>query len=251
MNTTLTAVIVFGSLVGAVLLGRTLRRLLPEDHLTADSRDTIKLAMGLVATMAALVLGLLVSSAKGSYDAERSEVIQMAAKVAFLNRVLLAYGPEAFEARARIRDSVEEGIRQIWPGEMQRSASYTPNIQIGNIAYSAIQRLAPSDNTQRSLKAQAASVLTDLGEVRSLLAAQSVPSISIPMLIILVFWLAIIFVGFSVLAPPNATAILALMFSALAVSGAIFLIMELDQPFDGLIRISSQPMLNALHQLAK
>ena len=153
--------------------------------------------------------------------------------------------------RARIRDSVEEGIRQIWPGEMQRSASYTPNIQIGNIAYSAIQRLAPSDNTQRSLKAQAASVLTDLGEVRSLLAAQSVPSISIPMLIILVFWLAIIFVGFSVLAPPNATAILALMFSALAVSGAIFLIMELDQPFDGLIRISSQPMLNALHQLAK
>ena len=103
MNTTLTAVIVFGSLVGAVLLGRTLRRLLPEDHLTADSRDTIKLAMGLVATMAALVLGLLVSSAKGSYDAERSEVIQMAAKVAFLNRVLLAYGPEAFEARANSR----------------------------------------------------------------------------------------------------------------------------------------------------
>src|SRR5438067_13698389 len=141
MNTTLTALIVFGCLVGAVLLGRALRRLLPEDHLTADSRDTIKLAMGLVAIMAALVLGLLVSSAKGSYDAERSEVIQMAAKVAFLNRVLLAYGPEAFEARARIRDSVEEGIRQIWPGEMQRPASYTPNIQIGNAAYGAIQHL--------------------------------------------------------------------------------------------------------------
>ena len=88
MNTTLTALIVFGCLVGAVLLGRTLRRLLPEEHLTADSRDTIKLAMGLVATMAALVLGLLVSSAKGSYDTERSEVIQMAAKVAFLDRVL-------------------------------------------------------------------------------------------------------------------------------------------------------------------
>jgi len=251
MNTAFTSLIVLACLIVAVLIGRILRRVLPEAHLSAESRDAVKLAMGLVATMSALILGLLVSSAKGSYDTERSEVIQMAAKVAFLNRVLLAYGPEAFEARARIRDSVEEGIRQIWPGEMQRSASYTPNIQIGNIAYSAIQRLAPSDNTQRSLKAQAASVLTDLGEVRSLLAAQSVPSISIPMLIILVFWLAIIFVGFSVLAPPNATAILALMFSALAVSGAIFLIMELDQPFDGLIRISSQPMLNALHQLAK
>src|SRR5438093_187645 len=88
MNTTLTAIIVFGCLVGAVLLGRTLRRLLPEDHLTADSRDTIKLAMGLVATMTALVLGLLVSSAKCAYDTERNEVIQMAANVTLLGRVL-------------------------------------------------------------------------------------------------------------------------------------------------------------------
>ena len=101
MNTTLTALIVFGCLVGAVLLGRTLRRVLPEDHLTADSRDTIKLAMGLVATMAALVLGLLVSSAKGSYDTERSEVIQMAAKIAFLDRVLAVYGPDAAERCGR------------------------------------------------------------------------------------------------------------------------------------------------------
>ena len=92
---------------------------------------------------------------------------------------------------------------------------------------------------------------TDLGQLRSLLVAQSVASISIPMLIILVSWLAIIFLGFSVLAPPNATAIVALMISALAVSGAIFLILELDQPFGGLIRISNEPMLNALHQLAK
>jgi len=104
MNTTLTALIVFGCLVGAILLGRAFRRLLPAEHLTADSRDTIKLAMGLVATMAALVLGLLVSSAKGSYDTERSEVIQMAAKVAFLDRVLAIYGPEAAEARTRFHE---------------------------------------------------------------------------------------------------------------------------------------------------
>jgi hypothetical protein len=81
--------------------------------------------------------------------------------------------------------------------------------------------------------------------------AQVVPSISEPMLIILVSWLVVIFLGFSVLAPPNATTILALVVSALAVSGAIFLILELDQPFGRLIRISSEPMLNALHQFAK
>jgi len=130
-------------------------------------------------------------------------------------------------------------------------ARLAPNTQAGNVVYGAIQGLSPHDDTQRSLKVQAVTLITDLGQVRSLLTAQSVPSISTPMLIILVCWLAIIFLGFSVLAPPNATAILALMVSALAVSGAIFLILELDQPFGGLIRISSQPLLNALHQLAK
>jgi hypothetical protein len=126
-----------------------------------------------------------------------------------------------------------------------------PNQQAGDALYLAFQRLSPHDDTQRALKAQVATLMVDLGELRSLLVAQSVASISEPMLIILVSWLVVIFLGFSVLAPPNATVILALMVSALAVSGAIFLILELDQPFGGLIGISSEPMLNALHQLAQ
>ena len=251
MNTTLTTLIVFGCLVGAVLLGKTLRRILPEDHLTADSRDTIKLAMGLVATMAALVLGLLVSSAKGSYDTERSEVIQMAAKVAFFDRVLTNYGPEAAGARAGFHEVVKDAVRQMWPGETAVPVHLAPDKRAGNAVYSAIEGLSPHDDTQRKLKDQATTLATDFAQLRSLLVAQSVASISEPMLIILVSWLVAIFLGFSVLAPPNATVILALMVSALAVSGAIFLILELDQPFGGLIRISSEPMLNALHQLAQ
>jgi hypothetical protein len=247
MNTTLAALIVFGCLVGAVLLGRALRRLLPEDHLTADSRDTIKLAMGLVATMTALVLGLLVSSAKGAYDTKRSEVIQMAAKVAFLDRILGLYGPEAAEARASFHEAAEEAVREIWPAEAGVAARLAPNMQAGNAVYSAIQGLSPENDTQRKLKDQATIVATELGQLRSLLAAQSAASISMPMLIILVSWLVVIFLGFSVLAPANATVMFALMISALAVAGAIFLILELDQPFAGLIRISSEPMLNALH----
>ena len=251
MNTILTALVVFGCLVGAVLLGRALRRLLPEEHLTADSRDTIKLAMGLVATMTALVLGLLVSSAKGGYDTKRSEVIQMAAKVAFFDRLLGLYGPEAAEARASFHEAVQEAVRQMWPDEAGVPAHVAANTQAGNVVYTAVQGLSPHDDTQRKLKEQATTLATDLGQLRSLLAAQSVASISIPMLIILVSWLVVIFLGFSVLAPPNATVIFALMISALAVAGAIFLILELDQPFGGLIRISSEPMLNALHQFAK
>ena len=251
MNTTLAALVVFGCLVGAVLLGRGLRRMLPQEHLSADSRDVIKLAIGLVATMSALVLGLLVSSAKGSYDTERSEVIQMAAKVAFLDRLLATYGPEAAEARVRFHDAVKEAVQQMWPEEARRPAQLAPNTQAGNVVYGLVQALSPHDDAQRKLKEQAISVGIDIGQLRSLLAAQSVPSISTPMLIVLVLWLAIIFLGFSTLAPPNVTAIFALVVSAVAVSGAIFLILELDQPFGGIIRISSEPMVNALSQIAK
>jgi hypothetical protein len=247
VNTTLTAFIVLICLIAAVLFGRVLRRLLPEDHLTADSRDTIKLAMGLVATMTALVLGLLVSSAKGAYDTKRSEVIQMAAKVAFLDRLLSLYGPEGAEARAGFREAVEEAVREIWPDEAGVSAHLAPNTQAGNVVYVAVQNLSPHDDTQRKLKEQATTLATELGQLRSLLAAQAAASISMPMLIILVSWLVVIFLGFSVLAPPNATVIVALMIAALAVAGAIFLILELDQPFGGVIRISSEPVVNALH----
>jgi hypothetical protein len=246
----LTALIVFGCLVAAVLFGRILRRLLPEEHLSSDSRDTVKLAMGLIATMSALVLGLLVSSAKGSYDAERNEVIQMAAKIAFLNRVLAAYGPEAAPARAQVSQVVEQAVEHVWRAEVRPAGQLAPSPLAGDLAYVAIQQLSPGNDMQRSLKAQALSQLTDLGQLRALLVAQSIASISQVMLIILISWLVIIFLGFSVVAPPNVTTVLALVVSAFAVSGAIFLILELDQPFGGVIHISSEPMLNALHQLA-
>ena len=153
--------------------------------------------------------------------------------------------------RQQLRETMEEGIGQMWPAEMRRPAHVAPNVQAGNIAYGAIHGLSPHNDTQAALKAQAAALAVDVAQVRTLLAAQSVPSISKPMLIILVSWLVVIFLGFSVLAPPNTTTILALMVSALAVSGAIFLILELDEPFGGLIGISSEPMLNALSQLAR
>ena len=233
MNTTFTALIVFGCLVGAVLLGRALRGVLPKEHLTADSRDSIKLAMGLVATMAALVLGLLVSSAKGSYDTERSEVIQMAAKVAFFDRVLTNYGPEAAGARAGFHEAVKDAVQQMWPGEAGVPARLAPDKRAGNAVYSAIEGLSPHDDMQRKLKDQATTLATDFAQLRSLLVAQSVPSISEPMLIILVSWLVVIFLGFGALAPPNPTVMFALMVSALAVSGAIFLILSWISPLVG------------------
>jgi hypothetical protein len=251
MNTAFTAFIVFGCLVGSVLIGITIRGVLPETHLSTESKDAVKVAMGLVATMTALVLGLLVSSAKGSYDTQRTEVIQMAAKISFLDRVLIAYGPEAAGVRAQLRGMVEQAIQKMWPGALRHPADRNPDIQGGNLVYAALQRLSPQTDAQAALKSHATAQAVDLAQVRSLLAAQSVPSVSQAILIIVVSWLVVIFIGFSLIAPRNATAILALMFSALAVSGAIFLILELDQPFGGFIGISSEPMVNALHQIGK
>jgi len=207
--------------------------------------------MGLVATMTALVLGLLVSSAKGTYDTARSEVIQMAAKVAFLDRVLALYGPEAAEARTELRAAIIDAVRRIWPNDRSGSAQLAPNQQAGDALFITVQRLSPHDDVQRTLKAQVATLMVDLGQLRSLLVAQSIPSISKPMLIILVSWLVVIFFGFSLLAPPNATTTLALIASAFSVACAIFLILELDQPFGGVIRIPSEPMINVLERPVK
>jgi len=251
MSTFWTALIIAGCLFAAVGAGLGLRRLLPEHHLSADTKDVIKLATGLVATMSALVLGLLLSSAKSSYDAERNQVIQMGAKVAFLDRVLALYGPEAAEARAAFRATVEDAVGRIWPGKDYRPVQLAPDLHGAEVVYGAIQRLAPQDDLQRTLKTQATTLTIELGQLRSLLVAQSVASISRTLLVVVVGWLVAIFVSFSVLAPPNATARLALLVSAFAVAGAFFLILELDCPFGGLIQISSEPIRNALNQLAK
>src|SRR5438477_2147046 len=251
MITAVVAVILFVCLVGVVLLGRRVRRYLPGDHLSADSRDSVKLAMGLVATMTALLLGLLVSSAKGTSDNVRGEVMQMAAKVALLDRVLALYGPEAADARGELRDAVADAVGRMWPSERGASAQLAANEQLGDVFYVTIQRLSPKDDPQRALKTQAATLMVQLGELRSLLRAQAMPSISRPLLIALVSWLVVIFFGFSVVAPPNATTTLALVAAASSVACAVLLILDLDHPFGGLIRIPSEPMINVLNHLAK
>src|SRR5262249_25639225 len=174
----LIAATLFVVFIGAALLGRYVRRYLPEAHLSAESRDAVKLAMGLVATMTALVLGLLVSSAKEGYDTKRSEVIQMAAKVAFLDRVLSVYGPEAAQARGELWDAVADAVRRIWPADRNALIELTPNQQAGDAVFITVQQLSPHDDAQRALKGQVTSLLVDLGQLRLLLVAQSIPSIS-------------------------------------------------------------------------
>jgi hypothetical protein len=251
MNALVTTAITCGSLVGALLLGFQLRRRLPEHHLSSDSKDAVKLAMGLVATMTALILGLLVSSAKGSYDADRNAVVQMAAKVAFLDRLLALYGPEAAGARDQLRSGIDDAIRRMWPDEAGVAAEVAPDEGRGDALYVLIQRFAPRDDVQRALKTQTTTLMLEIAELRTLLLAQSIPSISPPLLGTVICWLVIIFLSFALLAPPNTTTVIAMFAAALAVSGAVFLILELDHPFDGVIRISKGPMAALVSHMAK
>ena len=251
MTPTLIAGAVFACVFGGALLGMLLRRALPEQHLTTDSRDVLKLGMGLIATMSALVLSLLVASAKTSYETQRNELTQLSVSVVLLDRVMAHYGPETKEARERLKQTFAASIERIWPADSSRSAQLVPNASGGEAIYDEIQALTPQTEAQRTLQAQALKTAIDLAQTRWLLFEQGGSSIPMPFLIVLVFWLTILFAGFGVLTPRNATVVATLFVCALSVAGAVFLILELDRPFAGLIKIPSTPMRSALAQLGR
>ena len=243
--------IVFACLFGGALLGMFIRTVLPAHHLSSESKDVVKLGMGLIGTMGALLLGLLVASAKNSYDTEKSAFTQMSTKIILLDRLMAHYGPETKEARDLLRRAVIRVLDQIWPEDSSRPAQLDPMATGAEVIIDKIQALAPQNDAQRSLKGQALSIITDLTQTRWLMFEQSSSSISMPLVVVVVFWLTVLFGSFGLYAPPNATVIATLFVCALSVSGALFLILELDQPFEGMLQIPSAPLRNALAHLGK
>ena len=250
MNSLAISSIAFVFIFVGALLGLWLRRVLPEHHLSHDTKDVVKLGMGLVGTTTALVLGLLVASAKNSYDAQSAEVTQLASHIAVLDRVLAHYGPETSEARALLRESAGRALDRMWSKEGSEGSRAAPYVS-GEILLDKIQALAPKNETQRSLQTQALAITMDLGKTRWLMYAQAAASVSMPLLVVLVLWLTVIFVSFGLFAPVNATVVCSLLVSAISVAGAIFLILEMYSPYVGVIQISSGPLRAALENLGR
>jgi len=250
MSSITISLIVFACVFGGALLGIFLHAVLPQHHLAPDSKDIVKLGVGLVGTMAALVLGLLVASAKGSYDAQSAELTQMSANIALLDRGLALYGPETKETRALLRGAVVRILDQMWSKD---GASSSPMAAPsgGEILYEKIQGLSPKNDTQRSIQSQALSIVVDIGKTRWLMYEQATTSVSMPLLVVLVLWLTVIFISFGLFAPFNATVVSSLLVSALSVSGAILLILEMYTPYAGMIQISSAPLRAALANLGQ
>jgi hypothetical protein len=246
--------VVFACVFAGALLGLSLQGPLPDYHLSETTKDAVKLGTGLIATLAALVLGLLIASAKSAYDTQNSEIKQMSATILFLDRILAHYGPETKEARDRLRRTIAGAIERIWPENGSRPANLAPAERRAEVEsfFDKIQELRPQNDVQHSLQAQAVQISTDLGKTRFLLFEQKGGgSYATPFLVVLVFWLTIIFATFGLFAPRNATVVAVWFVCALSVSGAIFLILEMDMPFEGLLQISSEPMRDALARIGQ
>jgi Protein of unknown function (DUF4239) len=253
MNSILISLIVFGCLLGGAVVGMFLHRGLPEHHREGDSKDVIKLVMGLIATMAALVLSLLIASAHSSYDTQESEVRQLAVHLGLLDRILAHYGPEAADARTVLREVVVADVARIWPDDGAGTANMpAPEIRVrGEDVFSMVAKLSPRTDEQRFAQGRALQLLTDMANTRRLMSEQAGGSLSWPFFVVLVFWLVVLFLGFGLFARFNATVYAAYFVGAVSVAGAIFLILEMNRPYSGLMKISSAPMRNALEQVGK
>jgi hypothetical protein len=253
MSSLTLALISAACIFGGVVLGMVLRHLLPDHHLSNDSKDTVKLAAGMIATLSALVLGLLVSSAKGTFDTVGSEITQGAAKIILLDRTLASYGSATQEAREQLHRSVTAGIQAIWPEIKTAEPGMTTFERANGMeqVQAQLRELTPANDTQRQLLASAQQISGELLQFRWLLIEQTQNALPAPFLVMLIFWLTMLHLSFGLFAPRNATVVVVLLVCALSVSGAVFLILEMNHPLSGFIKVSGAPMLKALEHLGQ
>jgi hypothetical protein len=246
MTSTTASLISFAFIFCGALVGILLRSILPERYFTNEEKDVLRLGLGLITTLSALVLGLLVSTAKSSYDAKRSQVTQIATDVILVDRSLELYGSETGNARRALRDQIAALIAQ-----MDSLSTSTPKLQPPSEAdfsdfYQMVRRLSPRDDSQRALKGEVLRISLEVGQIRASALARESSSIPKPFLVVLVFWLTALFVGFGLFAPRNPVAVAALCVCALTAATAVLLIVDMDQPLSGFIKLSVEPLRKAM-----
>ena len=239
------SVVVFVCVFGGALLGIFLHSLLPSKYFDSDSREVVRLGMALVGTTVALALGLLIASSKDFYDTQSSEVTQFAADVVLLDKILSQYGPESKEIRDLLRSSLDHIVDVTWGRNSSDETRFTLSAA-SEVFLVRIPELSPRNDSQRLLQSQALSVAIKLGQARSLMIAQQTSSVPMPLLAVLVFWLTLLFMSFGLFVLPNVVVVVSLFASAMAVCCAIYLILEMYQPYKGWIQVSSAPLRTAL-----
>jgi hypothetical protein len=253
MGTLTTAIIVFVVTAGAGLTSLTLGQRLPNHHLDADSRDTVRLVASFIAALAALVLGLLVASAKANYDERSGQMHHIAADIVALDRALAQYGSGAREARAILRAALIDELGRLSSGNRLSGSGLVGPVQDTRLLtfLERIQALAPQTPGQAAARDRASQVAESIATTRVLLTQDPGGSIPSPFLLVLGFWLVVMFASFGLFARSNAIVVTALLAGATSVAGAIFLILELDRPLDGLMRLSTEPLRHAVETVGR
>ena len=241
--------VVVGVVMGGALLGMVIQSRFAEHCQDADAKDIVKPAMALIATLSALVLGLVVATAKSSYDGKSDQVRQMTAKIIALDNILVDLGPDSAQFRRELRLGIGQVADRIWQeGAASEKQPFHASADV--LAFvNQIARLTPRDEAERGLQARAVQTIDDIAKARLLLFAQSGVSIPAPFLIILTFWFFVLFASFTLFSKANPLALAALTVCALSIGGAIFLLLELDSPFAGLMQFPSSLLRGALAPL--
>jgi hypothetical protein len=237
--------------LGGAVLGAVLRRFLPATHLNTETREVIRLGGGLLATLSAVAISLMIASAKTSYDTQDAHFRQFSADVILTDQLLAQYGPEASGVRKLMRRAVPAALDRIWAekavGAPQANA-FTAR-SVAEQIYDAIEALSPANDAQRLLKPRIEQAAGDIARARLLMFADVDTPIQRPFLLILVFWLTVIFVSFSLFVEPGAVIAIAILIFALSIASALFLVADLSRPFAGLMQISNQHLREALGPL--
>ena len=241
----------FALTFGGALLGTLLGTRLPKHHLSGENKEVVRLAMALVGTLTGMALGLLIGSAKSYYDTQSNELTQASADVALLGRLLQNYGTEANQAQDSLRLAVERILEENWPTD--RGENHKPLPKGGHIqeVYEQLRTLAPKDQEHRMMQSEALGLLRNLAQLRWLIIAQSSTTIMRPLLFVMIFWMTSIFVSWGLFSRANTMSVTTFLVTALCVSGAIFLILELYTPYTGWLRISSAPLRIAYDSLVR
>ena len=253
MSEIVTATLVCLSILVGAFLGASIRRLLPAEHMSEQSRNIVTLAIGLIATLSALVLGLLVASAKSAFDSRNDEIKQSAARLVVLDRTLRQYGPETEGIRALLLELTQRRIDHTWNKAQGRDhvRIVREDASSSEIIRARLWNLKPATEAQRWLHARALTLTAEIEEARWLLVEGDQSSIPRIFLVVLASWIAVIFAGLGLFSPRNPTVYAVLFICAISVSTAVLMILEMDQPFEGFLQVPATPLVSAVEEMRR
>jgi hypothetical protein len=253
MASLLIALMTLACLCAGAIVGSLIQRQLPEYLLRDDTRDVVKTASGMIATLVALVIGLLVSSSKSSFDQAGAGLTQTGAKIILLDRALARYGPETKAIRERMHEQVSTSIERLWPSARSQNRSLAAVEQATGMddVQDMILQLTPQDEAHRAIRSHSLETCRELLQSRWLMIEQAQTTLPAVFLGMLVFWLTVLFAGLGLLAPRNVTSWCCLFVCAVSMAGAIYLILEMDHPLEGAVQVSPAPLRKALSLIGK